>query len=278
MTRYIVFGNPIAHSLSPLIHQQFAQQSQHNNVEYGRSLTSAGRFRRAVSEFFRDGGAGANVTLPFKVEAAKVATRLTERAQSAGAVNTLIPIADGGLIGDNTDGQGLINDLQRLGIMVNGKRILLLGAGGAARGILLPLLQQRPACLAIWNRNAERAQQLIEQQQQNLPVELNSALQLAMLVSANQAFDLIINATSASISGASLPLSADLLHSQTIGYDLMYSRSATAFQQQLNELGQVSSFDGLGMLIEQAALSYAAWNGNVVPETTELHNSLRSQL
>ncbi|RUO81049.1 shikimate dehydrogenase [Idiomarina tyrosinivorans] len=279
MTRYTVFGNPIAHSLSPLIHQQFAQQSQHNNVEYGRSLTSVGRFRRAVSEFFRAGGNGANVTLPFKVEAFKLANQVTERARNAGAVNTLIPTVNGGLLGDNTDGQGLVNDLKRLGISVSGKRLLLLGAGGAARGILLPLLQQQPSALSLWNRRSERAQALLLAQQKQLPSVLTRVLQIADLSHPNMPpFDLIINATSASISGNALPLVADLLHSETIGYDLMYSRAATAFQQQLTELAGVVSFDGLGMLIEQAALSYAAWNSAVVPDTHELHKSLRSQL
>lgn len=156
MAIYTVFGNPIAHSLSPQIHQAFAQQSG-VELNYTRSLTSQARFRRAVAEFFRHGGAGANVTVPFKQQAFELVTYVTARAQQAGAVNTLVPLGYGQLLGDNTDGIGLVRDLQRnLGQTLANRDVVILGAGGAARGIIAPLLEQEPSSLIIANRTEER--------------------------------------------------------------------------------------------------------------------------
>ncbi len=267
--RYAVFGNPIAHSKSPFIHRHFAEQTG-QDLSYGALLAPLDGFPSAVHDFIAQGGRGANVTVPFKEEAFRLATRLTPRAQSAGAVNTL-RFETGEILGDNTDGAGLVQDITcNLGLHLEGKRILLLGAGGAARGVVLPLLQKRPASLLIANRSRDKAQTLAQRASDNLtplPAIPIMACGFDDLPNQPQPFDLIINATSAGLSDSALPLPNSIFASDSLAYDMLYGRQ-TAFMQQAERAG-VRVADGLGMLIEQAAEAFLLWRG-IRPDTTDL--------
>lgn len=269
MDRYGVFGNPIGHSKSPQIHRLFAQQTG-QTISYEPLLAPLDDFAGFADAFFR-AGRGANVTVPFKEQAYCFVDQLTERARRAGAVNTLSKLEDGSLLGDNTDGVGLLNDLLGAGIVVEGKRILLLGAGGAVRGVLEPLLEQRPAVLMVANRTAARAEQLAAEF-----IELG-AVTAGGFEQAQQPFDLIINGTSASLGGEIPPLTASVIvPGQTLCYDMMYSAAPTPFCRWAAGHGALTR-DGLGMLVEQAATAFELWRG-VRPATQPVLAELRRQL
>lgn len=254
--RYVVIGNPIAHSKSPAIHARFAKLTG-QQIDYQRLLAPLDRFGATVRGFIADGGKGANVTLPFKLEAFALADELSERARMAGAVNTL-KFADGRIYGDNTDGIGLVADITRnAGISLAGRRVLLLGAGGAARGALLPLLQEQPAELFIANRTLAKAEELVAEAKGISDSTRLCACRFEDLV---QAMDVIINATSASINDEVPPLAATLFGAQTLAYDMMYAAAPTAFLRFAATHG-AQCRDGLGMLVEQAAEAFALWRG-----------------
>ncbi|MBA5607641.1 shikimate dehydrogenase [Duganella sp. FT3S] len=272
MDRYCVFGNPIAHSKSPAIHAAFAAQTG-QSLTYEARLAPLDGFAAAVQAFIAEGGKGANVTVPFKLEAHKLAQALTVRAQAAGAVNTL-HFTEQGIIGDNTDGAGLVADIvNNAGVAITGKRVLLLGAGGAARGVVLPILEHRPARLVIANRTVATAEELARQ---------FAALGGAGVVSGcgfgqvQGPFDIVINATSASLQGDLPPLPAGVFAPGTLALDMMYGAQPTVFMQYATGHGALAR-DGLGMLVEQAAEAFAMWRG-VHPATGEVLHQLRAAL
>lgn len=276
MARFTVFGNPVQHSLSPFIHGLFAQQLQVKDLEYTRSLTSPAQFAAAVAEFFRCGGAGANVTVPFKTAAAQLVTHQTKRAARAGAVNTLIPLGLGQILGDNTDGYGLVADLKRQLELssLTGLHTIILGAGGAARGVLAPLCEAGIERVIIANRTLPKAQELVRSNT-DLPLAYASWQDLDGLSAHDY---IVINATSASLHKASLPLSNALLSKSRLCYDMMYAKSPTQFIQQARTAGATACADGLGMLVEQAALSFALWHTGQLPETDEVLRTVRAKL
>lgn len=271
--RYCVFGNPIAHSKSPQIHAAFAELTG-QDVAYERRLAPLDGFPTAVRRFIEDGGLGANVTVPFKLEAAALAQVLTPRARAAGAVNTLI-FTDADIVGDNTDGAGLVADILRNArVTIAGKRILLLGAGGAARGVVLPLLAEHPAQLVIANRTRATADTLVDL---FLPLADHGDQLLACgFDEAQGPFDIIVNATSASLGGELPPLSTSLFAPRTLALDMMYGAAPTVFMDYATRQGAAAR-DGLGMLVEQAAEAFYVWRG-VRPETAEVLARLREQL
>ncbi len=271
--RYVLFGNPVAHSLSPAIHAAFAAQSG-QDMSYERQLVALDEFAIAAGRFFAGGGRGANITLPFKADAHRFADRLTDRARRAGAVNTLVVEADGGVRGDNTDGVGLVRDLTaNLGWGIAGQRVLVLGAGGATRGALGPLLEQRPALLHIANRTAEKAMALAREF-----ADLGAVCAGGYPELANEApFDLLINATSASLSGEVPPLPITVFGDRSAAYDMMYGAAPTAFLRWAEARGVAALADGLGMLIEQAAEAFALWRG-VRPQTPPVIGRIRAEL
>lgn len=273
--RYAVIGHPISHTLSPRIHTLFAAQTG-RVLRYEAIDVLPEQLATAVRGFFADGGRGLNVTLPHKQAVMRLLSRCSEAASRARAVNTLWSDADGGLVGDNTDGLGLVRDLQQnLGVPIAAHRLLLLGAGGAARGVLGPLLALGPREMVIANRDAARAQALAAEF--GPPVR---ACALAVLAApgtiAPAGFDLILNATAASLSGELPPLSAALLHARTVCYDLAYALRETAFVAWAHRVGAASAHDGLGMLVEQAAESFERWHG-VRPETADVLKMLRAE-
>ena len=262
--RYAVFGHPIAHSKSPQIHVAFARQTG-QDMTYEAILAPLDGFTDSVAQFVAAGGRGANVTVPFKEEAYKLANRLSPRAQRAGAVNTL-SFDTNGILGDNTDGAGLVADLTRnLNRTLAGKRILLLGAGGAARGVIEPLLEQQPATLVIANRTVSRAQELAEL--------FECGVTACSFDAADTPFDIVINATAASLAGELPPLSPSIFTPDTLAYDMMYGRD-TPFLSFARAHGAATA-DGLGMLVEQAAEAFFVWRG-VRPDTAAVIASLRA--
>ncbi len=262
---YAVFGNPIAHSKSPLIHAAFARQTG-QDLTYSALLAPLDGFAEAVAAFRRDGGKGANVTVPFKEQAHALATRHTPRALAAGAVNTLLFEADA-ILGDNTDGAGLVRDLLvNLGREIAGKRVLLMGAGGAARGVVLPLLEQHPASLFIVNRTGEKAASLARTF--GAPGNLGGGGYAEL----QGAFDIVVNATAASLAGDLPPLPDTVFAPAALAYDMMYGRD-TPFLAFARERGALTA-DGLGMLVEQAAEAFNLWRG-VRPETAPVIHALR---
>ncbi|QFI56121.1 shikimate dehydrogenase [Aeromonas simiae] len=270
MDRYLVVGNPVRHSKSPFIHTLFARQTQ-QEMEYGLCEPPLDGFTDAMRLFFARGGKGCNVTVPFKEQAFALATELTPRARRAGAVNTLKLGDDGVLLGDNTDGAGLVADLKQQSVELQGARILLLGAGGAARGALAPLLAERPSALWIANRTLAKAEQLAGEFAELGPV---SAAAYAAL---EGPFDLIINSTSASLAGELPPLDTALIHKQITVYDMMYGTGDTAFNGWARQLGAERVIDGLGMLVEQAAEAFTLWRG-IRPGTRQVLRELRRNL
>ena len=252
---YAVIGNPIAHSKSPVIHAAFARQCG-QDIRYEAILAPLDGFRAAVEAFRQAGGKGMNVTVPFKLEALELADQPTERARQAGAVNTLRFDKDG-VFGDNTDGIGLVRDIRdRLGFLLRGRRILILGAGGAARGVVLPLLEEGPAQLAIANRSVAKAEAL---KTQFAPFGEMAAGGFADF--ADGEFDLVINATSASLGGEGVNLPAGLFASGSLAYDMVYGKGTTPFMADAQRLGATQVADGLGMLVAQAAESFYLWRG-----------------
>lgn len=258
---YAVFGNPISHSRSPEIHNLFARQE---NIEiiYERRLVS-GRLWDSLQQFEKDGGLGANVTVPCKEEAFAICCELSERAELAGAVNTLIRLPEGWR-GDNTDGVGLVMDLKNKNALHSNDRVLILGAGGAVRGVIAPL-QQSGAQIFIHNRTMEKAENLAK----TFSCNAISATELN-----NQTFDLIINGTSASLNGQLPHISDCVLAQANYVYDMMYSNDLTYFLRYAKQLGCNNTFDGLGMLVNQAAVSYSLWRG-FMPNVEEVLNHLR---
>jgi len=270
---YAVAGNPISHSKSPVIHARFAEQSK-QKIHYGRLQPALGDFAAAAKSFFAAGGKGMNVTIPFKLDAQALADILTPRAQLAGAVNTL-RTADGKIFGDNTDGAGLVRDLLAQGIQIQGARILLLGAGGASRGVLCPLLEQGPKELIIANRSNAKAEELVQlfsRLAHSHHVSL-LALTLSDLEDSTKtvaAFDLVINATAAGLSNGS-PISntaaSNIFAPQSFAYDMVYGNITGFMQQALHRGARVS--DGLGMLVEQAADAFLIWRGAVLADVID---------
>lgn len=266
MDRYAVVGNPIAHSKSPIIHQLFAEQTG-QTLSYEKILIELVAFDEDVSGFFALGGKGLNVTVPFKEQAFRYADTLTDRARLAGAVNTLALEPDGTVLGDNTDGAGLVADLLGQGWNLADTRILILGAGGAVRGIVGPLLEQKPQAIVIANRTPEKAVAIAEL----FPAKPVTACGYAEL---QGQFDVIINGTSASLSGELPPLPERITAANSAAYDLMYAAEPTAFLRWAAEQGVEKRLDGLGMLVEQAAEAFYLWRG-VRPETAPVVTKLR---
>lgn len=267
--RYAVIGHPVAHSKSPEIHARFAEQTMQEMV-YERLLAPLDGFAATVHRFVQQGGKGANVTLPFKLEAYALATQLTQRAQAAGAVNTL-KFDGGAILGDNTDGVGLVADISRnAGIGLTGKRILLLGAGGAARGVILPLLESHPADLVIANRTKSKATALAQQ------FIAHGNILASDFAALRGPFDIIINATSASLSNDMPAVPVSAFSGDTLAYDMMYAKAPTVFMQ-FAALHRAAVRDGLGMLVEQAAESFYLWRG-VRPDTATVFAELRANL
>lgn len=262
--RYVVIGNPVAHSKSPRIHALFAAATG-QDMAYGALLAPLDAFAATVREFIASGGRGANVTVPFKEEAFRLATRLSERARAAGAVNTLA--FDGAeIFGDNTDGAGLVRDLTaNLGLTIAGKRVLLLGAGGAARGVILPLLAERPAALTIANRTVDKALALAE--------AFPGCTGCGPDDLAGSEFDLVINATSAGLKGGVSPRLTFSWAPASLAYDMMYGKDSD-FLRQARAAGARAA-DGLGMLVEQAAEAFFVWRG-LHPDTRRVLAELRS--
>ena len=268
---YCVFGNPIAHSRSPAIHAAFAAATA-QDLRYEARLAPSDGFAKSVATFVAEGGRGANVTVPFKEEAFRLCSHLSERAARAGAVNTLVFGKDG-ISGDNTDGAGLVRDITiNLAFPLAGRRILLLGAGGAARGVIAPLLAGQPACLHIANRSADKAQALARTFSDLAPLDGGSFAELA-----GKSFDLVINATSASLSGEWLPLPEGLFAPAALAYDMMYGKGETPFMLQAAAQGAGRCADGLGMLVEQAAEAFYVWRG-VRPASAAVLADLRRQI
>ncbi|UCE31417.1 MAG: shikimate dehydrogenase [Burkholderiales bacterium] len=268
--RYAVIGNPVAHSRSPQIHAMFARATGQDLV-YERLWAPLDGFRAAVDRFRAEGGRGLNVTLPFKLEAHAYADAHTPRAEAAAAVNTLRFDA-AGVLGDNTDGVGLVTDIeQRLGVDLRSARVLIAGAGGAARGVLAPLLAAGVSSVTIANRTAPRAHDLAAQSGDARVAgcgyqELDA-----------QRFEIVVNATSIGLDGGAPPLSAPLLGAARLVYDMVYATQPTALMRAALAAGCASVSDGLGMLIEQAAESFLVWRG-VRPPTAVVYRALRAAL
>ena len=263
---YAVAGNPIAHSKSPMIHQQFAEQAG-QAMHYGRLQPELDGFAKAAKSFFAAGGKGMNVTVPFKLDAQAFADQLTDRAQLAGAVNTLW-IQDGKIYGDNTDGAGLVSDIvENLHFEMAVKRVLLLGAGGASFGVVGPLTAQGIASITIANRNVARAQELRARFAHHAYL---SACGYGAL--AGQTFDLVINATSAGLANTMPDLPCGLFSPGALAYDMVYGKVTAFMQQALHRGARVS--DGLGMLVEQAAEAFFIWH-HIKPQTKSVINLLR---
>lgn len=263
--RYAVIGNPVAHSKSPWIHAEFARATG-QPIEYIRIEAPLDGFARTVAAFRASGGRGANVTAPFKEEAFGLCTRLSERARAAGAANTLRFDGEGETYGDNTDGVGLVTDLEKnLGFAIAGKRVLIAGAGGAARGVVGPLAAAGAAALAIANRNAARARALAAR----FPPARGGGYEEF----AGERFDLVVNATSTGFTGAMPPLPEGVFAPGALAYEMAYGRD-TAFLAAARAAGARTA-DGLGMLVEQAAESFFVWRG-MRPPTTAVLAALRA--
>ncbi|MGS0695833.1 shikimate dehydrogenase [Shewanella sp. 0m-4] len=268
--RYAVFGNPIGHSKSPQIHTMFATETA-QSLSYEAILAPVDAFEASFKEFAANHGYGANVTVPFKEQAFSLCDELSEQAQLAGAVNTLTVLADGKIRGDNTDGLGLVADLKRnLGDLC-GLHVLLIGAGGAARGSVLPLLQSGIAKLTIVNRTQVKAEALVEIFSRYGDV---TALPISHT---GQSYDLIINSTSSSLSGEVPAISPDTIVSHTVCYDMMYGKEPTSFNLWATAQGASQTIDGLGMLVGQAAESFSIWR-SVTPSVEPVLTQLRSEL
>jgi shikimate dehydrogenase len=272
---YAVIGNPIAHSKSPVIHSRFAEQTG-EPVEYRRLLAPIDGFEATVRAFIAAGGRGLNVTVPFKLEAFALATRLSPRAAAAGAVNTLRFDAEG-IYGDNTDGVGLVSDIEtNLKVDLSGASILLLGAGGAARGAILPMLERGPRALTIVNRTAEKARGLAQQfaqAAQEAGCALSGGGPDAVM---REPYDVVVNATAGSLAAAVPECDDQAFGTGTLAYDMMYGAQPTVFMRHAQALGARIS-DGLGMLVEQAAESFWIWRG-VRPASGPVLAELRSLL
>lgn len=273
VNKFTVFGNPIAQSKSPSIHHMFAEQAG-LTIKYDRTIATKENFVQIISSFFQDVDAkGCNVTSPFKEQVATWVNDLSIGAKVAGAVNTVIRTEDGTFLGDTTDGEGLVQDLHRLGIKINGSRILLLGAGGAARGVLQSILTLQPALLMVANRTEDKARHLASL----IPQDNFIASGLNQLDEVMNPFDLIINSTSASLTGELPPIPDSVIKDCHCVYDMSYADKPTVFLQHAQKLGVLNTFDGLGMLVGQAAESFYLWTG-YRPDVVPVIHALRSSL
>ncbi|MCX4026926.1 shikimate dehydrogenase [Endozoicomonas sp. SM1973] len=269
--QYAVVGNPIAHSKSPVIHQLFAGTTN-QDLTYNTLLAPLEAFEETIKDFFAQGGKGLNVTVPFKQNAWHYAQQLTEAAKRAGAVNTLWLDQENQLCGDNTDGVGLVTDLEiNQQVALKNKKILILGAGGAVRGILEPVIAKQPAKITIANRTVVKADKLADDFADLMAMEAVNFSELS------ETFDIIINGTSASLHGNIPPLPEVVIDPQTICYDMMYSAEATPFNQWAEQKGSQKQIDGLGMLVEQAAAAFHIWRG-VKPTTKDVIEKMRREL
>jgi shikimate dehydrogenase len=269
--QYGVFGHPVGHSLSPFIHGVFARDTD-QQMTYRAYDVAPEEFAERVQRFFDEGGRGLNITMPYKIAAVEVVQELTARAAHAAAVNTLA-WQDGGILGDNTDGVGLVHDLcDNLGLIITQRRLLILGAGGATRGVLAPLLGLAPAIVVIANRTPERAEALAA-----AFADLGVTQGVGFSYVGDTPFDLVINATSASLSGDMPPIPSDAIGPQTVCYDLAYGRSAMGFVRWAQKSGCAMAVQGLGMLVEQAAESFRLWRG-VRPQTAEVLAALKQRI
>lgn len=272
--QYAVLGNPIGHSRSPFIHGCFARQ-QDQQMHYRAIEVALDAFDQTVKQFLEGSGKGLNITVPFKEQAWQLCEQRTSRAESAGAVNTLWRNSDGIIVGDNTDGVGLVNDLvHNLQVPLLGARVLVLGAGGAVRGVLQPLIEAGCAELMLVNRTAEKAHTLVTHFSQLTQGATQLKAGHYADLRHSQAYDLIINGTSASIEGSLLPLDASVVNAHTLCYDMMYAARPTPFCQWAIDHAAARSVDGLGMLVEQAAEAFLCWRG-VRPETAPVIALLR---
>lgn len=279
MDLYAVVGHPIAHSLSPRIHRAFAGQTRQNLSYEARLGAREGGFAAQVREWFHAGLKGLNVTVPFKEEAFHLADRCTPRAQQAAAVNTLWQDPDGALVGDNTDGIGFLRDLTgHLDFSPTGGRILLLGAGGAVRGLLGPLMATHPAAIVIANRRVERAEALVAAFAAPPSPPTRVLLTACSLTDIPPGpFDLVIHATAAALEHTELALPASLMQGTRLAYDLVYGPKARPFLDWAEQHGAARVSDGLGMLVEQAAEAFYLWRG-VHPHTRPVLDQLRAEL
>ena len=272
---YCVMGNPVAHSRSPWIHARFAALTQ-QPLDYQRRLVPLDGFAADLQQFLQSGGKGCNITVPFKLDAAQAAHTQSPRVALAGAANTLAVGKDGRLHADNTDGLGLVADITRnAGFAIAGKDVLLIGAGGAAAGVLGPLLEQQPRSIVVCNRTFHKAQALVDTHAalaQSQKVELQAQKQQGLASS----FDIIINGTAASLQGAGIPVPASVLRPGSLAYDMMYGPAAQPFLDWAQQHGAIGR-DGLGMLVEQAAESFALWRG-VRPPSQQVLQELRAVL
>lgn len=268
--KYAVFGNPISQSKSPFIHTLFARQTN-QNLEYTAKTAPAEEFAAAAQAFFAQGGKGCNITAPFKEQAFQFADRLTERAKLAGAVNTLKKLDDGEIIGDTTDGAGLVQDLLAMQVPLEGTRVLLIGAGGAARGVIQPLLEQKPQQLVVTNRTFAKAQQLAEM------FASYGNISATPMDQVDQAYDVVINASSSGLHGDLPTISPCIFDSKSTCYDMVYGKGVTRFNQWALDNGAAKAFDGLGMLVGQAAESFMLWRG-LRPGTKQILRELRKNL
>ena len=265
--KYAVIGNPIAHSKSPQIHAAFAKQTG-QNVSYEAVLAPLDGFEATVRDLIRQGYKGVNVTVPFKFEAFNLCEELTERAKAAGAANTIV-FTNGKIKGDNTDGAGLVGDITlNLGLVLQEVRILLLGAGGAAQGVLLPILQQSPEHLVVANRTIEKAERMVSKL-----VGFTHLTQASTFGGLEGAFNVIINATSVGLTDTALPIPSTIFADGCLAYEMFYGRE-TPFMAQARANG-AQVVDGLGMLVEQAAEAFYVWRG-VRPETAPVIAMLRN--
>jgi len=278
MKYFAVIGHPVAHSRSPIIHQAFAKQFGHE-IAYARLHAAPGGFADVLAAFQAAGGHGVNVTLPFKIEAYAICSEVSNRAKSAAAVNT-IAFSKGELIGDNTDGLGLVDDLSgRLGLRLEGLSVLICGAGGATRGVIAPLFEAGCRHIRVVNRDVQKAKQLcidINNVPHHEALDACSYSDLQTLKS-SQGFDVLINATSAGLAGQRLDVPDAMFAKSRLAYDMVYAAKPTVFMEQAMQAGCADSSDGLGMLVGQAAHAYALWHG-VMPQTAQVYKDLRAAI
>lgn len=274
LDRYVVLGNPVAHSQSPFIHAEFARQTG-EPVTYGRELCPLDGFAASLQAFAASGGRGCNVTVPFKFDACKLAAQRSERAQLAQAANVLRRDADA-WSAENTDGVGLLRDIEHnAATPLAGLRVLLIGAGGAAAGVLGPIVGAGPAEVMVSNRTLANAQALV-QRHASWAARHGVRLQASTLADAGAAFDVVINASSSSLQRSGVPVTASVLRPGSLAIDLMYGPAAAPFLAWA-EQHQAVARDGLGMLVEQAAVAFAFWRG-VMPVTAPVLAALRQRL
>jgi shikimate dehydrogenase len=275
MDRYCVMGNPVEHSKSPWIHARFALLTG-QQLEYGKRLLPLGGFVEGLRTFRAEGGNGCNITVPFKFEAAAIASTLTDRARLAGACNTLRFDGAADVFADNTDGVGLVNDIQQnAGVPLAGRDVLLAGAGGAAAGVLAPLLEARPRRVVVANRTADKAAALVARHAA-VAMRLQVELSASTLEEAGGPFDVVVNATASSLAGAGSPVAALVLKPGSLAVDMMYGPAAQAFLDWARAHGAVPR-DGLGMLVEQAAEAFLVFRG-VRPPAAQVLAELRASL